>query len=325
RGNYNADSRASSMTRSDIKCHRCGKIGHIKRNCRVPEHALDKSQLPPNHHHRNTAEQRPQSRYNDARFGRKQHNPHEAGSVAVASSIHTGAELVSLTRAADISKYLDGNIHFSSVAAQTLSNSVGKLQLWDAILNGQSASLLRDSGCTTVGVHRSFVKPEDYTGRNISCITFRGTVEKFPTAIIFLQSEFYSGSLEAAVLPNPVADIILGNINGAKATEMVMKTACQLQDHCKSLADDWGEVQKEKDKVVDKYSKTTQQLRNEDSNLPNNLEEMHLRLLKYCEKIILAKVAKEHAEDTVRAQVAFLKAQVTGDQKEPVSLEEAPT
>ncbi|GFR96807.1 hypothetical protein ElyMa_000978000, partial [Elysia marginata] len=100
------------MTHSDIKCHRCGKIGHIKGNCWVPEHALDKSQLPPNHHHRNTAEQRPQSRYNDARFGRKQHNPHEAGSVAVASSIHTGAELVSLTRTADVSKYLDGNIHF---------------------------------------------------------------------------------------------------------------------------------------------------------------------------------------------------------------------
>ncbi|GFR92723.1 rab GTPase-binding effector protein 1-like [Elysia marginata] len=44
---------------------------------------------------------------------------------------------------------------------------------------------------------------------------------------------------------------------------------------------------------------------------------MQLRLLKYCEEIISAKVAKEHAEDTVRAQVAFLKAQVTGDQKEP--------
>ncbi|GFR95290.1 rab GTPase-binding effector protein 1-like [Elysia marginata] len=81
----------------------------------------------------------------------------------------------------------------------------------------------------------------------------------------------------------------------------------QLQDHCKSLADDWGEVQKEKDKVVDKYSKTTQQLQNEDSNLPNNLEEMQLRLLKYCEEIISTKVAKEHAENTVRAQVGFPK------------------
>ncbi|GFR63958.1 rab GTPase-binding effector protein 1 [Elysia marginata] len=107
--------------------------------------------------------------------------------------------------------------------------------------------------------------------------------------------------------------------------EQMSTVHLQLQDHCKSLADDWGEVQKKKDKVVDKYSKTTQQLQNEDSNLPNNLEEMQLRLLKYCEEIISAKVAKEHAEDTVRAQVAFLKAQVTGDQKEPVSLEEAPT
>ncbi|GFR95293.1 hypothetical protein ElyMa_004424800 [Elysia marginata] len=268
------------MTRSDIKCHRCGKIGHIKKNCRVSEHALDKSQLPPNHHHRNTAEQRPQSRYNDARFGRKQHNPHEAGSVAVASSIHTGAELVSLTRAADVSKYLDGNIHFSSVAAQTLFNFVGKLQLWDAILNGQSASLLRDSGCTTVGVRRSFVKLEDYTGRNISCITFGGTVEKFPTAIIFLQSEFYSGSLEAAVLPNPVADIILGNINGAKATEMVMKTACQVQTKAKDFESKLAKLQKDRDRVLSEMMESQTERKHAQKALATEQQRNH-NLLKY--------------------------------------------
>ncbi|RUS84817.1 hypothetical protein EGW08_007432 [Elysia chlorotica] len=106
----------------------------------------------------------------------------------------------------------------------------------------------------------------------------------------------------------------------------------QLQDHCKLLADDRGEVQKEllnlqeeNDKLVDKYSKTAQQLQNEDISLPNNLEEMQLLLLKYREEIISAKVAKEHAEETMRGQVAFLRSQVTGEQQERATLEEALT
>ncbi|GFR74029.1 rab GTPase-binding effector protein 1-like [Elysia marginata] len=114
--------------------------------------------------------------------------------------------------------------------------------------------------------------------------------------------------------------------------EQMSTVHLQLQDHCKSLADDRGEVQKEllslqeeNDKLVDKYSKTAQQLQNEDINLPNNLEEMQLLLLKYREEIISAKVAKEHAEETMRAQVAFLKSQVTGEQQERVTLEEALT
>ena len=52
---------------------------------------------------------------------------------------------------------------------------------------------------------------------------------------------------------------------------------------------------------------------------------MQLLLLKYREEIISAKVAKEHAEETMRAQVAFLKSQVTGEQQERATLEEALT
>ena len=52
---------------------------------------------------------------------------------------------------------------------------------------------------------------------------------------------------------------------------------------------------------------------------------MQLLLLKYREEIISAKVAKEHAEETMRGQVAFLKSQVTGEQQERATLEEALT
>jgi len=91
----------------------------------------------------------------------------------------------------------------------------------------------------------------------------------------------------------------------------------ELDSHCDKLSSGREEVQKqliilqeENDSLVDKHSKTAQQLQNEDINLPNNLDEMQLLLLKYREEIISAKVAKEHTEETLRSEILFLKSQM---------------
>ncbi|CAL1528515.1 unnamed protein product [Lymnaea stagnalis] len=111
--------------------------------------------------------------------------------------------------------------------------------------------------------------------------------------------------------------------------DQISRTHSQLQDHCKTLIDGRHEIQleltklqEENDSLVDKYSKTAQQLQNEDINLPNNLEEMQLLLLKYREEIISAKVAKEHIEETLKSEIVFLKSQVMGEQQEKTTLEE---
>ncbi|XP_055861361.1 rab GTPase-binding effector protein 1-like isoform X1 [Biomphalaria glabrata] len=114
--------------------------------------------------------------------------------------------------------------------------------------------------------------------------------------------------------------------------EQIMATHVQLQDYSKTLVDGRQEaqnelikLQEENDSLVDKYSKTAQQLQNEDINLPNNLEDMQLLLLKYREEIISAKVAKEHTEETLRSEIVFLKSQVMGEQQEKCTLEETLT
>ncbi|KAH9515131.1 hypothetical protein Btru_019283 [Bulinus truncatus] len=114
--------------------------------------------------------------------------------------------------------------------------------------------------------------------------------------------------------------------------EQIILSHVQLQDYSKTLADGRQEVQneliklqEENDSLVDKYSKTAQQLQNEDINLPNNLEEMQLLLLKYREEIISAKVAKEHIEETLKSEIVFLKSQVMGEQQEKCTLEETLT
>lgn len=103
----------------------------------------------------------------------------------------------------------------------------------------------------------------------------------------------------------------------------------ELRDMLKSLTKDRETVQKElvklqsdNDSLMGTHSKFAQQLQNEDINLPNNMEELQLLLLKYREEIIQAKVAKEHIESSLKSENMFLKSRVHAEQEEKNTLEE---
>ncbi|XP_022339951.1 rab GTPase-binding effector protein 1-like isoform X2 [Crassostrea virginica] len=103
----------------------------------------------------------------------------------------------------------------------------------------------------------------------------------------------------------------------------------ELRDSLKSLTKDRESIQKElaklqsdNDSLMGKHSKFAEQLQNEDINLPNNTEDLHLLLLKYREEIIQAKVAKEHTESSLKSENMFLKSQVHAEQEEKNTLEE---
>ncbi|GFS18753.1 hypothetical protein ElyMa_005014900 [Elysia marginata] len=93
-------------------------------------------------------------------------------------------------------------------------NRNGKLVFENATVNGISCNLLRDSGCDTIAVSRSLVPPASFTGRSLRVRTFCCRERSFPTAVVDLKSPYFSGGVEACVLDNPVADVILGNIKG---------------------------------------------------------------------------------------------------------------
>lgn len=103
----------------------------------------------------------------------------------------------------------------------------------------------------------------------------------------------------------------------------------ELRDMLKSLTKDRETVQKDlmklqsdNDSLMGAHSKFAQQLQNEDINLPNNMEELQLLLLKYREEIIQAKVAKEHIESSLKSENMFLKSRVHAEQEEKNTLEE---
>ena len=85
-------------------------------------------------------------------------------------------------------------------------------------MNNKSASVLRDSGCTTAGIRKSLVSDSQYTGEVQRCVSFGGKVEVFPLALIPVRTPFYSGEVLTCVIEDPVADLILGNLPGVSDT-----------------------------------------------------------------------------------------------------------
>ncbi|CAK9828662.1 Rab GTPase-binding effector protein 1 [Anthophora retusa] len=77
-------------------------------------------------------------------------------------------------------------------------------------------------------------------------------------------------------------------------------------------------LQKENENLVGKHSKHSQQLQSESINMPNNVEELHVSLLKMREDLITAKVAQEVAqkkEETSRCEINLLHEQMEQDSR----------
>ncbi|GFO45957.1 reverse transcriptase [Plakobranchus ocellatus] len=90
----------------------------------------------------------------------------------------------------------------------------GGLKIRSCMVFDRVSTLLRDSGCNTVGVSKSLVPPDCYTGKSMLVNTFCCKNKLFPTCIINIKTPYSSGDVEACLLDSPIADVILGNING---------------------------------------------------------------------------------------------------------------
>ncbi|KAK0178897.1 hypothetical protein PV327_007738 [Microctonus hyperodae] len=81
------------------------------------------------------------------------------------------------------------------------------------------------------------------------------------------------------------------------------------------------ELQHENETLVGKHSKHSQQLQSENINMPNNVEELHVSLLRAHEDLITARVAQEVAQEketTMRYELGLLREQMTSEKDEKV-------
>ena len=66
------------------------------------------------------------------------------------------------------------------------------------------------------GERESLVKPEQKTGELKTCILIDGTVRKFPTAEVQIDTPNWTGKVTAKCMKNPVYDLILGQLDGMR-------------------------------------------------------------------------------------------------------------
>ena len=80
-------------------------------------------------------------------------------------------------------------------------------------LNGKSVSVLRDTGATTIFVSDRIISKEQI-GMNKKEVTLaNGDTQFCPEVNLCIESPYISGIIDALVLNNPFADVVIGNID----------------------------------------------------------------------------------------------------------------
>jgi len=67
------------------------------------------------------------------------------------------------------------------------------------------------------------VKPEQMTGSYELCMLIDGVVKRYPTAVVELDTPYYTGKAKVLCMDTPVQDVIIGNIQGAQSPDMIKR------------------------------------------------------------------------------------------------------
>ena len=95
-----------------------------------------------------------------------------------------------------------------------------KLQLVNGKVGERCVEVLRDTGCTGVLIKRDLVNQGELTGKKGYVTTFDKTLLiRAPIAKIQVDTPYYVGEVEALCVQEPVADLIIGNITGAREAD----------------------------------------------------------------------------------------------------------
>ena len=84
------------------------------------------------------------------------------------------------------------------------------------IMGEKMIDVLRDTGCTGVIVKQSLVSPELLTGKVHTCMMLDRSTLQLPEAKISLDTPYVKGDTIALCMENPLVDVIIGNIPGAR-------------------------------------------------------------------------------------------------------------
>ncbi|XP_033730041.1 uncharacterized protein LOC117319318 [Pecten maximus] len=94
------------------------------------------------------------------------------------------------------------------------------LPVKSGLLGDCKVSVLRDTGCSGIVVRSNLVGKSQYLGYNKTCKLADGTELTLPVAEVYICSPFFTGKAEVWLMENPVYDVLIGNVQGAKEPDI---------------------------------------------------------------------------------------------------------
>ena len=83
-------------------------------------------------------------------------------------------------------------------------------------VGNKTVEVLRGSGCNGVIVRRKLVNETNFFGKVDNTMTVDRTQTRAPIARIEVDTPFYTGTVEPMWMKNPLFDLIIGNVLGAR-------------------------------------------------------------------------------------------------------------
>ena len=112
----------------------------------------------------------------------------------------------------------DETMCISDNSLEIMNKQKDKVQmpvLWGNI-DGFRVKTLRDSGCSGVIVRKNLVSEDEFTSEVKALKMVDNSIVYAPMAYINVKSPFFTGRTKCMCLDNPVYDLIIGNIPGAR-------------------------------------------------------------------------------------------------------------
>jgi hypothetical protein len=78
-------------------------------------------------------------------------------------------------------------------------------------VNSHKVRFVRDTGSNLTIVKEKFVKPDQLTGKTVTCMLADGCVKSYPLAEIEISTPYYEGIILAASIPTAMHDLLIGN------------------------------------------------------------------------------------------------------------------
>ena len=111
------------------------------------------------------------------------------------------------------------SVPLMSAACNIDDIKIRKMPVTTGLVGNNEVTVLRDSGCSGTVIREDIVHPNQLTGKEVTCFLIDGTVRKFPTAVIDVDTPYFKGRVQAICMINPLYDLIIGNIPGVRAPD----------------------------------------------------------------------------------------------------------